>query len=38
MGDRPEDLSDSVWVGEGVLKFAKAMEAYCRGEEETSIW
>jgi putative DNA primase/helicase len=38
MGERPEGLSDFAWVDEGVLKFAKAMEVYCRGEEETAIW
>ena len=38
MGDRPEGVDDQTWVNGGVLQFARAMESYCRGEEEASIW
>jgi len=38
MGEAPEGMDPDAWVREGVIKFANAADAYCRGQQEESIW
>jgi len=38
MGDIPDGVAEPSWIRDGILKFARAMEAYCRGDVEESAW